>query len=253
MTGTGTGTATATGTATTTPTSMIGRAGAAFQRQRMFSSTAKAPSQGSGGAQGGAGPRARRAATAASNSNTLAWLGVAIVGTFGLSYASVPLYRLFCQVTGYGGTTQKSQELDYSKLTPLEDRELRIQFSADTAVGMPWKFVPTQREIRIVPGQTVLACFTATNTSDEPIVGVATYNVTPQKAGKYFHKVQCFCFEAQRLNPKEEVDMPVFFYVDPAIADDIRMNDVNLLTLSYTFFKSHDDFDDDDDDEDDDE
>ncbi|KNC55610.1 cytochrome c oxidase assembly protein COX11 [Thecamonas trahens ATCC 50062] len=207
-------------------------------------------SPGAGGAPPRRGPQGGRR-TSAANSNTLAWLGVVLVGTFGLSYAAVPLYRMFCQVTGYGGTTKQAEAVDYSKLTPVDDRKLRIQFAAETAAGMPWKFVPTQREIRIVPGQTVLACFTATNNTDEPMIGIATYNVTPQKTGKYFHKVQCFCFEEQRLNPREEVDMPVFFYVDPSIVDDPRMDDVNLITLSYTFFKSRDPFDEDDDDDDD--
>ena len=103
---------------------------------------------------------------------------------------------------------------------------------------MPWKFRPSQKEVRIVPGETALAFFKAVNKSDKPVTGVATYNVTPMRAGIYFNKIQCFCFEEQRLGPKEEVDMPVFFYVDPEFLDDPLMDGIKTLTLSYTFFKT---------------
>jgi cytochrome c oxidase assembly protein subunit 11 len=162
-----------------------------------------------------------------------------VVGVLGGSYAAVPLYKIFCQATGFGGTTQKADMERAKTLTPVKDgRVLRITFNADTSDTMPWKFRPSQREVNIVPGETALAFFKATNKSDKPVTGVATYNVTPMRAGVYFNKIQCFCFEEQRLGPKEEVDMPVFFYVDPEFLDDPIMDDIKTLTLSYTFFKT---------------
>jgi len=113
---------------------------------------------------------------------------------------------------------------------------IRVQFVANTSSSLPWKFKPQQREVRVVPGETALAFYTATNQSDKPVVGISTYNITPQKAGIYFHKIQCFCFDQQRLKPNEEVDMPVFFYIDPTFADDPRMNGVKDIVLSYTFY-----------------
>ncbi len=151
-----------------------------------------------------------------------------------LTYASVPLYRLFCQVTGFGGTTQVSE----SAPTLILDREVRISFNADIHKKLPWEFKPDQRGMTLKVGQTGLAFYTAINTSDTPVVGTATYNVTPLKAGKYFHKIQCFCFEEQVLHPGQSMQMPVQFYIDPKIADDPNLEDVNDITLSYTFFKA---------------
>ncbi|XP_022853857.1 cytochrome c oxidase assembly protein COX11, mitochondrial-like [Olea europaea var. sylvestris] len=116
-------------------------------------------------------------------------------------------------------------------------REIVVQFNADVADGMPWKFVPTQREVRVKPGESALAFYTAENRSSAPITGVSTYNVTPMKAAVYFNKIQCFCFEEQRLLPGEQIDMPVFFYIDPEFDKDPRMDGINNLILSYTFFK----------------
>lgn len=174
-----------------------------------------------------------------------------VVGMVGATYASVPLYRMFCQATGFGGTTRrKSVEEKLAEQAGLPEkvrakaraREVVISFNADVAEGMPWKFIPTQKSIRVTPGETTLAFFTARNRGDRAITGVATYNVQPNKVGVYFNKVQCFCFEEQRLRAGEEVDMPVFFYLDPEFAADPAMADVNNVMLSYTFFRS-DDFD----------
>ncbi|CAI7778146.1 unnamed protein product, partial [Closterium sp. NIES-53] len=121
--------------------------------------------------------------------------------------------------------------------TAAPARELVIHFNADVAEGLPWRFIPTQREVRVRPGQSTLAFYTAHNKSDKPITGVSTYNVSPMKAGIYFNKIQCFCFEEQRLQPGETIDMPVFFYIDPEFATDPQMKNVNHLTLSYTFFR----------------
>ncbi|PKU79235.1 cytochrome c oxidase assembly protein COX11, mitochondrial isoform X1 [Dendrobium catenatum] len=159
----------------------------------------------------------------------------------GASYAAVPLYRRFCQATGYGGTVQRRESVEEKIVRHTRDgttasRELVVQFNADVADGMPWKFVPTQRQVRVKPGESALAFYTAENRSSAPITGVATYNVTPMKAAIYFNKIQCFCFEEQTLLPGEQIDMPVFFYIDPEFATDPKMDGINNLILSYTFF-----------------
>lgn len=164
---------------------------------------------------------------------TVALLAVGLVaGMVGLSFASVPLYRLFCQVTGFGGTTQVAEAVPDS----ASERRITIQFNADTAGGMPWRFRPEQREITLKVGEQGLAFYQAENPTDQRIIGTATYNVTPLKAGSYFSKVQCFCFTEQALEPGETVDMPVSFFVDPEIEKDPNMRDVKTITLSYTFF-----------------
>lgn len=163
-------------------------------------------------------------------------------GMVGASYAAVPLYRRFCQATGYGGTVQRRESVEekiarHSKDEAMISREITVQFNADVADGMQWKFIPTQREVRVKPGESALAFYTAENQSSAPIVGVSTYNVTPMKAAVYFNKIQCFCFEEQKLLPGEQVDMPVFFYIDPEFLTDPKMDGINNLILSYTFFK----------------
>ncbi|MCB1720681.1 MAG: cytochrome c oxidase assembly protein [Rhodospirillales bacterium] len=160
-------------------------------------------------------------------------LGV-VLGMAGLAYASVPLYDMFCRVTGFGGTTQTSD------IWPEQiiDRSLTINFNADISPNLPWDFSPEQRSIDVKLGQKGLAAFHAKNKAATPIAGSALYNVTPLKAGKYFHKVQCFCFDEQILQPGENVSMPVLFYVDPKMNDDPNMDDVQTITLSYTFFTS---------------
>jgi len=154
---------------------------------------------------------------------------------------------MFCQATGFGGTTRRKtiedKLRDAASLPPGTKaaalaRSVTISFNADVAEGMPWRFAPTQKNVVVRPGETTLAFFTAKNRSKDPVVGVATYNVQPNKAGSYFNKVQCFCFEEQRLRGGEEVDMPVFFYLDPEFASDPAMADVNDVILSYTFFRS---------------
>lgn len=156
----------------------------------------------------------------------------------GVAYAGVPLYRLFCAATGFGGVPITGHESKLDSLTPVKDRILRIKFNADTASSMQWSFRPQQPEVTVVPGETALAFYKAKNPTDKPILGISTYNVIPYEAGPYFNKIQCFCFEEQRLNPHEEVDMPVFFYIDPDIMDDPRLEKIDQITLSYTFFES---------------
>ncbi|KAH8730435.1 cytochrome c oxidase assembly protein CtaG/Cox11-domain-containing protein [Phaeosphaeriaceae sp. PMI808] len=168
-----------------------------------------------------------------------------ILGTTALSYGSVPLYKMICQQTGWGGQPIKSaahgdQTQDPSeRLRPVEDHpRIRITFNGSVSDVLPWKFVPQQREVRVLPGETALAFYTATNKSSEDIIGVATYSVTPGQVAGYFSKIQCFCFEEQRLNAGETVDMPVFFYIDPEFVKDINMKGIETVTLSYTFFKA---------------
>uniref|UniRef100_A0A1I8P5T0 Cytochrome c oxidase assembly protein COX11, mitochondrial n=1 Tax=Stomoxys calcitrans TaxID=35570 RepID=A0A1I8P5T0_STOCA len=162
--------------------------------------------------------------------------GVLIVG---LSYAAVPLYRMFCQAYSYGGTT--SQGHDAEKVETMEkvkDRIIKVRFNADVASSMRWNFRPQQYEIKVAPGETALAFYTAKNPTDHPVIGISTYNVVPFEAGAYFNKIQCFCFEEQQLNPHEEVDMPVFFYIDPEYVKDPKLENVDSITLSYTFFEA---------------
>lgn len=175
----------------------------------------------------------------------LIYLTGLVFAMVGCSYAAVPLYRRFCQATGYGGTIQRRETVEekiarHAQEGTVTTREIVVQFNADVADGMPWKFIPTQREVRVRPGESALAFYTAENRSSTPIVGVSTYNVTPMKAAVYFNKIQCFCFEEQRLLPGEQIDMPVFFYIDPEFETDPKMDGINNIVLSYTFFKVSD-------------
>jgi cytochrome c oxidase assembly protein subunit 11 len=173
--------------------------------------------------------------------NTVAqYMGAIAVFVFGMAYASVPLYKVFCQMTGFGGTTQRVEESREDMEPVVGSKPLKVYFTAGVHSAMPWKFIPTQKEVRIVPGETALAFYTVKNTADYAITGVATYNVYPPKAGLYFSKIQCFCFEEQRLGPNEEIDMPVFFFIDPEFCKDPAMASVQNITLSYTFFKTGD-------------
>ncbi|GLV34655.1 Cytochrome c oxidase copper chaperone COX11 [Carabus blaptoides fortunei] len=123
-------------------------------------------------------------------------------------------------------------------MTAIKSKELTIRFNADIGASMRWNFKPQQSEIKVLPGETALAFYTAKNPADTPVTGISTYNVIPFEAGQYFNKIQCFCFEEQLLNPHEQVDMPVFFYIDPEFVEDPKMEFVNTITLSYTFFEA---------------
>lgn len=157
---------------------------------------------------------------------------VVVAGMIALSFAAVPFYDMFCRVTGFGGTTQTADALPGTVL----DRTITIKFNADTGLNMPWDFHPEEREIDVKLGQRGLTSYYAHNRANQPTAGTALYNVTPLKAGKYFHKIQCFCFDEQILQAGQEVSMPVLFYVDPAMNEDRNMDDVQTITLSYTFF-----------------
>lgn len=241
-----------------------------------------------------------RSSSAASERNVkiASYAAAVVIGAIGATYAAVPLYKAFCQATGFGGTTQRvsltewaetqdrreesgkskisqalwdklistsnvpSEMLPKSKgsfthtrgaktwtdedaaerlrsLRPVENgRLITVRFDSTVGDTIPWTFVPTQLDVKVVPGETALSFFTATNHSDKAITGVATYNVHPPRAGLYFNKIQCFCFEEQRLLPGEQIDMPVFFFIDPEYATDPQLSRINNITLSYTFFQT---------------
>jgi cytochrome c oxidase assembly protein subunit 11 len=156
------------------------------------------------------------------------------VGMVGLAYASVPLYRIFCQVTGFGGTTMKVSESEVPA-QPLA-KTISVRFDANVAPGLSWSFAPVKSHETVRIGERRLTFYRATNHSDRPITGTATFNVSPDTAGGYFMKTQCFCFQEQTLKPGQTVDMAIVYFVDPAIVDDPDGRRIDEITLSYTFF-----------------
>jgi cytochrome c oxidase assembly protein subunit 11 len=154
------------------------------------------------------------------------------VGMVGLSYAAVPLYRMFCQVTGYGGTTQRSAE----GASKILDQTMNVRFDANTS-NIPWDFKPAQWQVQVKIGETREIHYVAQNLSDHVIRGRASFNVTPEFAGAYFYKIQCFCFNDTTLKPGEKLEMPVVFYVDPAIVKAEEAKGLKAITLSYTMFQ----------------
>lgn len=166
----------------------------------------------------------------------IALFGV-VAGMVGLSFASVPLYRMFCQATGYDGTPRTENIVRPSGISA---EQVVVQFDANVSSAMPWRFQPAQRNVRVHLGEEKLVHFTAKNLSAEPITGTATFNVVPEKAARYFNKIECFCFSEQTLAAGQEVSMPVVFFVDPALADDATARDATTITLSYMFFRVED-------------
>ena len=161
-----------------------------------------------------------------------------VAGMVGLAFASEPLYRIFCQVTGYAGTTQVAAFVP--KSNEVLKRMVAVRFDANVNSNMPWSFKPVQREIKVRLGEQALAYFEATNNSDQPLVGTASFNVTPYKAAIHFNKIDCFCFTQQVLKPGQIMKMPVSFFVDPELAKDSGADDLTTITLSYTFFQDDD-------------
>jgi cytochrome c oxidase assembly protein subunit 11 len=180
-----------------------------------------------------AGPRRRRNARTA-----IGLLGV-VLGMIGLSFASVPLYRLFCAATGYGGTTQRAGA------APRESASggalVTVRFNAETSPDLGWEFRPLQDAVTVRPGEERVVAYRAINLTKAPVTGTATFNVTPFKAGIYFDKLQCFCFTRQRLGPGESADLAVSFFIDPDLLSDPNTREVDTITLSYTMFRAKDD------------
>jgi cytochrome c oxidase assembly protein subunit 11 len=168
-------------------------------------------------------------------------IGVALAGIVagmaGLSFAAVPLYRLFCAATGYGGTPKVGLAGAPGKVA----QSITVRFNADTNPALPWRFQPARPALTLPLGDEQIAFYTARNLAAVPVTGMAVYNVTPEKAGKYFHKTACFCFNRQTLAANQEMQFPVSFWVDPAIVNDPNTADINTITLSYTFFHSLED------------
>ena len=169
------------------------------------------------------------------NARTATVLFSVVAGMVGLAYASVPLYQWICQVTGLAGTpsTENVQASD-----TISDEIINVRFDSNVSPMLPWKFQPMQREVSVRLGEETLAFYRATNTSDKPIVGTSTFNVTPFKAGPYFVKMECFCFTEQILQPGESIEMPVSFYVDPDIYEEANTKEIRAITLSYTFYEA---------------
>ena len=161
----------------------------------------------------------------------MAGVGLAMLG---LGFASVPLYRIFCERTGFGGTTQRAEAS--ANVRVAAGHTMSIRFDSNVQPGMPWKFYPEHPTDTVTVGAKDMAIFIAKNMSDRPVTGTASFNVTPTQAGAYFTKIQCFCFTEQTLQPGEEVRMPVLYYVDPKILNDPDNKDTQQITLSYTFY-----------------
>jgi cytochrome c oxidase assembly protein subunit 11 len=164
-------------------------------------------------------------------------VGGVVAGMVGLSFASVPLYDMFCRVTGYNGTVQ----VGGPAAPGAAGKVVTVRFNAVTHSSLPWRFAPAQPSVRLQVGEEGAGFYQARNLSDRPVTGVATYNVTPEVVGKYFHKTACFCFEEQTLAPGQEADMPLAFWVDPKIAEDPNTREIRTITINYTFFRSLDD------------
>jgi len=155
-----------------------------------------------------------------------------VVAMTGMAYAAVPLYDMFCKVTGYNGTTKRVDQAS----DVILDKTIKVTFDANTGSDLPWEFKPVQREIEIKIGETVQVDFTAKNLSSKPTTGQAVFNVTPMAAAAYFNKVECFCFTETTLKPGEQLEMPVVFFVDPEIVNSVETKNIRTLTLSYTFY-----------------
>jgi len=182
----------------------------------------------------GNGNGGRERQTVSRHRSIAAACAVIVASMVGLSFAAVPLYRIYCQVTGYAGTTQRAEKASEKVL----DRKLTVHFDANVASNLPWSFEPEQRKLEVKIGENTLAFYKATNNSDHAITGTAVFNVAPASVGAYFNKIQCFCFTEQTLQPGQSADMTVSFYVDPEFVEDDDTKDLTELTLSYTFYEA---------------
>ncbi|MFK5978564.1 MAG: cytochrome c oxidase assembly protein [Rhizobiaceae bacterium] len=161
-----------------------------------------------------------------------------VFGMGGMAYAAVPLYKIFCQVTGFGGTTQRVDNIDGIKIL---DREITVIFDANMTSGLDWSFKPVQRRVKVKLGELKQISYIAENLSDKPLTGTATFNVTPQAMGAYFNKIECFCFTDTKIEPHGKLDMPVVFFIDPDLDQEEFLKSIKSVTLSYTFFPSESD------------
>ena len=168
------------------------------------------------------------------NGRIAAYAALAVIAMVGLAFASVPLYRIFCQVTGFGGTTMKVDESAIP--AKAAGKLISVRFDSNVSSALPWQFAPEKHTDTAAIGARKMAFYTAKNLSDKPVTGTATFNVTPAQAGQYFSKVQCFCFTEQTLQPGQEMRMPVVYFVDPKILDDPDASKISEITLSYTFY-----------------
>jgi cytochrome c oxidase assembly protein subunit 11 len=172
---------------------------------------------------------------ASRRNRTVALTCVGVVGLMlGAAYAAVPLYDWFCRVTGFGGTPMINANVPAAPDT----RSIRVEFVANVNRDLPWSFRPVQRQVVLHGAEEGVAFYTARNNADEPVTGISTYNVTPEKAAPYFNKIACFCFTEQTLAPGQQAEMPLAFWVDPRLFDDPATRDVRVITVSYTFFRS---------------
>lgn len=176
------------------------------------------------------------------NTRTAITAFAVVAGMVGMSFAFVPLYTLICQVTGLAGVPQVADQNN----TEISEQEITIRFDANVDRSLPWNFEANEKSVTINLGAEYMTSYQSTNLSDKPVTGISTFNVTPIKAAQYFTKIECFCFVEQTLAPGQTVDMPVTFYVDPAILEDEFANDVQTITLSYTFYRTLDDIPDED-------
>jgi cytochrome c oxidase assembly protein subunit 11 len=174
----------------------------------------------------------------ANNARVARRLVAVAVGMVALAYAAAPLYDLFCRTTGFGGTPLVAQQGAQGAGRAVLDRTVTVRFDSNVDPNLPWHFKPLEREVKVRLGEEKLVFFRATNVSQRPIVGTAVYNVTPEPAGPWFNKLQCFCFTEQLLTPGQSVDMPVVFFVDPDMDKDRRYDNVRTITLSYSFFEA---------------
>jgi cytochrome c oxidase assembly protein subunit 11 len=175
-------------------------------------------------------------ATKSRNAKTAGLAALLALAMVGLGFAAVPLYNLFCRVTGFGGTTQRYDPVAAAAQPKVLSDTISVRFDANVSPKLPWKFYPEHPTDTVSIGARDMAIFIARNDSPHPITGTATFNVTPDQAGKYFTKIQCFCFTQQTLQPGEQIRMPVLFFVDPKIMDDVDARDIQEITLSYTFY-----------------
>ncbi|KAH8994899.1 cytochrome c oxidase assembly protein CtaG/Cox11-domain-containing protein [Lactarius akahatsu] len=174
------------------------------------------------------------------NRSLFMYTSAVVILAVGASYAAVPLYRMFCAATGFAGTpVVGTGRFEAERLVPIEGaKRIKVHFNADRSEQLPWTFTPQQKYVTVLPGETSLAFYKAKNNADHDVIGIATYNVTPDRIAPYFAKVECFCFEEQKLLAGEEVDMPLLFFIDKDVLEDPACRNLDDIVLSYTFFKA---------------